>query len=116
MARVPHDWSDDDAVRILGRAGEAMSEGGTLYVVEMVVDESSGAGGLLDLNMLVMTWGAERTGELLTGTSAGTIWRSDRNLTQLRLDSVQLTGSTSLCAGPGQVRDGPVDDHEVVSR
>ena len=50
-------------------------------MVEMVVDESSGAGGLLDLNMLVMTGGAERTEELLTGTSAGTIWRSDRNLT-----------------------------------
>ena len=27
LARVFHDWSDDDAVRILGRAREAMSEG-----------------------------------------------------------------------------------------
>ena len=27
LARVLHDWSDDDAVRILARAREAMSEG-----------------------------------------------------------------------------------------
>ena len=32
-----------------------------LYVVEMVLDEETGSGGLLDLNMLVMTGGAERT-------------------------------------------------------
>ena len=63
LARVLHDWPDDDAVRILRRAREAMSEGGALYVVEMVVDESSGAGGLLDLNMLVTTGGLERTEE-----------------------------------------------------
>ena len=32
-----------------------------LYLVEMVLDEVSGNGGLLDLNMLVMTQGSERT-------------------------------------------------------
>ena len=61
LARVIHDWPDDDALRILVRAREAMPAGGTLYLVEMVLDDSSGTGGLLDLNMLVMTGGAERT-------------------------------------------------------
>ncbi len=61
LARVLHDWPDDDARRILGRAREAMPAGGWLYVVEMTLDEATGAGGLLDLNMLVMTGGRERT-------------------------------------------------------
>ena len=58
-----HDWPDRDALRILRRAREAMAADGTLYVVEMVLDEETGRGGLLDLNMLVMTQGAERTEE-----------------------------------------------------
>ena len=61
LARVLHDWPDDDARRILARAREAMPTGGDLYVVEMTLDETGGAGGLLDLNMLVMTGGRERT-------------------------------------------------------
>ena len=61
LARVLHDWPDDHAVAILRRARDAMPKYGDLYVVEMVLDGSSGAGGLLDLNMLVMTGGAERT-------------------------------------------------------
>ena len=61
LARVLHDWPDDDAHRILARAREAMPVGGSLYVVEMTLDETNGDGGLLDLNMLVMTGGRERT-------------------------------------------------------
>ena len=61
LARVLHDWPDADARGILRRAREAMPTGGSLYVVEMALDETTGAGGLLDLNMLVMTGGRERT-------------------------------------------------------
>ena len=61
LARVLHDWSDHDALRILRRAREAMPMDGTLYVIEVVLDDATGRGGLLDLNMLVMTRGAERT-------------------------------------------------------
>ena len=72
MARVLHDWPDDDTLRILGRARGAMPAGGSLYVVDMILDESTGAGGLLDLNMLVMTGGREHTAgefqELLADT------------------------------------------------
>ena len=63
LARVLHDWRDDDAVRILARAREAMPAEGTLYVIEMVPDDITGAGGLLDLNMLIVAEGAERTKE-----------------------------------------------------
>ena len=62
LARVLHDWPDEASVRILRRARAAIGEKGTLYLVEMVLDETGGAGGLLDLNMLVMARGAERTG------------------------------------------------------
>ena len=61
LARVLHDWPDGEALYILRRAREAMRRDATLYVIEMVLDESGGAGGLLDLHMLVMTQGAERT-------------------------------------------------------
>ena len=61
LARVLHDWSDEAAARILRSARAAMVAGQALYVVEMVLDESSGSGGMLDLNMLAMTGGAERT-------------------------------------------------------
>ena len=61
LARVVHDWPDHDALRILRRARQAMSTDDTLYLIEMVLDDESGVGGLLDLNMLVMTGGAERT-------------------------------------------------------
>ena len=72
LARVLHDWPDDDAERILARARESMPAGGALYVVEMVLDGITGSGGLLDLNMLIVAGGAERTEEqfrhLLDGT------------------------------------------------
>ena len=61
LARVLHDWSDDDAVRIPGRARQSIPASGTLYLVEMLLDADSGKGGLLDLNMLVVAGAAERT-------------------------------------------------------
>ncbi len=71
LARALHDWPDGDALRILERAREAMDRDGLLYVVEMLLGENTGAGGLLDLHMLVMTGGRERTQaqfrELLAG-------------------------------------------------
>ena len=63
LARVLHDWPDEDAVLILAQARGAMPTGGTLYVIEMVPDYDAGTGGLLDLNMLIVAGGAERTEE-----------------------------------------------------
>ena len=60
LARVLHDWNDRDALRILRRARQAMRPDSTLYIVEMIPDEDSPSGGMLDLHMLTMTAGAER--------------------------------------------------------
>ncbi len=61
LARVLHDWPNHDAARILWRSRAVMPKGSLLYVVEMTPDDETGAGGLLDLHLLVVTEGAERT-------------------------------------------------------
>ena len=61
MSRVIHDWSDDLALKILHNAKLALLPGGKIYLIEMILSEDSPNGGLLDLNMLTMTGGRERT-------------------------------------------------------
>jgi hypothetical protein len=64
LARVLHDWDDEDALRIVRRAREALRPGGTLHIIELLLgSEALGdmGGGLLDLHMLVATGGRERT-------------------------------------------------------
>jgi hypothetical protein len=63
MSGVVHDWDDERAVRILANSRASMARTGRVLVVECVVqdgDESSFSR-LLDLNMLVMNGGRERT-------------------------------------------------------
>ena len=88
LARVLHDWPDADAARILKRAREAMPLGGCLYVVEMVLDEFSESGGLLDLNMLVTTGGSERSAERFRVLLAGAGFEM--------LDVVETSGISSV--------------------
>ena len=71
LARVLHDWPDGEAHQILQRAREAMSPGGHLYVVDMVLDEGAPGGRLLDLHMLVTTGGRERTEHQFSSLLAG---------------------------------------------
>jgi 2-polyprenyl-3-methyl-5-hydroxy-6-metoxy-1,4-benzoquinol methylase len=61
LARVLHDWNDEDTLRILARARGSLRAGGRIFVVEMVLPESSFAGGLCDLHLLMATGGQERT-------------------------------------------------------
>jgi O-methyltransferase/methyltransferase family protein len=63
MSGVVHDWDDERAVRILANCRASMARTGRVLVVECVVpdgDENSFTK-LLDLNMLVMNGGRERT-------------------------------------------------------
>jgi hypothetical protein len=66
------DWKDAEAVRILQNCRTAITPDGTLLVIEMTIpdDNHPSPAQLLDLNMLVMTGGQERTqreyGALLT--------------------------------------------------
>ncbi len=65
MKMILHDWDDEQCVAILRNCHRAMKENGKIAVVEMVVtphDEPSPSK-LIDINMLVMTGGRERTRE-----------------------------------------------------
>ena len=63
LCGVVHDWDDDRAVTILRNSRKAIEQSGILLLVEMVVpeDDTSCFSKLLDLNMLVMNGGRERT-------------------------------------------------------
>jgi len=63
LCGVIHDWDDDHGIRILKNCRRAMAKNGRLLLVETVVPENDGNcfSKLLDLNMLVMTGGRERT-------------------------------------------------------
>ena len=63
LSRVMHDWDDNACVAILKRARDVLLLNGAVYLVEMILDEASSDGGMLDLNMLVLTGGMERTRE-----------------------------------------------------
>lgn len=64
LAKVLHDWPDEAAGAILSHALAALTSAGSagrLYIIEGVLSERSGQGGLLDLHMLISTAGRERT-------------------------------------------------------
>lgn len=63
LKHIIHDWSDDDARRILRNVREAMKPAATLVLVEMVVpaDDREHMAKMLDLEMLVSLAGRERT-------------------------------------------------------
>jgi hypothetical protein len=63
LCGVIHDWDDDPAVQILRNCRLVMNRKGRLLLVEVVVpdDDAHCFSKLLDLNMMVMTGGRERT-------------------------------------------------------
>jgi hypothetical protein len=63
LCGVVHDWDDDRALRILANCRKAMSRNGRVLIVDMIVPETNSPSfsKLLDLNMMVMTGGRERT-------------------------------------------------------
>ena len=60
---ILHDWDDERAITILRRCRDAMIPGGKVAIVEMVVGEPSdpGFGALMDINMLAVSPGQERS-------------------------------------------------------
>jgi SAM-dependent methyltransferase len=65
LKKVLHDWSDDDAVRILANCGRAIVPGGRVLVVETLVPAGNAPDPIkvMDVNMLVVTGGRERTAD-----------------------------------------------------
>jgi O-methyltransferase domain/Dimerisation domain len=63
LKNVLHDWNDEEAVRILKRCRQAMRTGGRVVVIEMLLGEMGepGIAALMDLNMMVLLTGGERT-------------------------------------------------------
>jgi SAM-dependent methyltransferase len=63
LCGVTHDWDDARAIRILKNCRRAMAEQGKVLIVDMVVPDTPSAcfSKLIDLNMLVMNGGRERT-------------------------------------------------------
>jgi hypothetical protein len=62
---IIHDWNDEQSVTILKNCHRALGENGKLILVEAVVPEGNEPhfSKFIDLNMLVMTGGRERTEE-----------------------------------------------------
>jgi hypothetical protein len=60
---ILHDWNDADAARILVGIRKAARRTSTLLVIETIIPETAGPhlAKALDVNMLVMTGGRERT-------------------------------------------------------
>lgn len=73
LARVTHDWPNDDAVRILRNARGALPEGGRVFLIEMLASDDGAFGGLCGLHLLLAAGGSERTateyGHLLRAAS-----------------------------------------------
>lgn len=63
LSHVIHDWDDDRSVAILRNCHRAMGKKGKLLLVEEVIPPGNGPsfGKLMDLHMLVVTGGRERT-------------------------------------------------------
>jgi predicted O-methyltransferase YrrM len=63
LKHIVHDWDDDRARAILANVRRAMAPGATVIVVEMLIpeDHTPSPAALLDINMLVMLSGRERT-------------------------------------------------------
>ena len=63
LCGVIHDWDDSRAITILRNCRRAMAEKGRVLLVDMVVPDTDAVSfsKLLDLNMLAMTGGQERT-------------------------------------------------------
>jgi hypothetical protein len=73
MKYILHDWDDAAAVKILRNCRKAMAPGGRVLAVEHVIPPGNGAnwGKLLDINMLTLTGGKERTRDEFRALFAG---------------------------------------------
>jgi hypothetical protein len=65
MKYILHDWDDEKSLRILNNCREAMAPGGRVLVVDHVIPAGNAGdwGKQLDINMMVLTGGQERTRE-----------------------------------------------------
>jgi hypothetical protein len=65
LSHILHDWQDEESIAILRRIRQAMAPNGKLLIVEMVLPpgDAPHEGKILDLLMLTVTGGVERTAD-----------------------------------------------------
>ena len=61
LARVLHDWKDEQVIEILRNAKTSLKPQGKVYVIEMLMSEGNFGGALCDLHLLTVTGGQERS-------------------------------------------------------
>ena len=61
LSRILHDWPDDKAATILANCRKAIKEDGTLLIRDNVLTDRDEIGSQLDVTMMIMTGGEERT-------------------------------------------------------
>lgn len=63
MKMILHDWTDEQSITILKNCSQAMKADSKLLIIECVISEGNTPhpGKFLDINMMVMTGGKERT-------------------------------------------------------
>lgn len=63
MSRILHDWNDKNCLRILQNCYNALEDNGNVYIIEIIHPDNIivDKGVFLNLNMLVITGGKERT-------------------------------------------------------
>ncbi|MEO5946596.1 MAG: methyltransferase [Chitinophagaceae bacterium] len=90
MKHILHDWDDNKAIQILHNCNKALKPGSKLLVIEALIPTGNTPhpGKLMDINMMAMTGGKERTENEFTSmfTAAG-----------LKLIKVIHTNSPTLC-------------------
>ncbi len=59
LARIPHDWDDAPALRLLRNAHGPLHPGGRVFVSEMIPLAYAPAGALCDLHLLAVTGGRD---------------------------------------------------------
>lgn len=79
---VLHDWNDEDARRIVTNIRRAAMPGASLFVIETMVSDRPGQyyGKILDVSMLVLTGGRERSAAELETVLEGTGFRLIREI------------------------------------
>jgi hypothetical protein len=90
LSRVLHDWNDDRANIILKNCFEALSNNGTLYVIENCMDKIKIDLSLLSLNMTAMCESYERTSTQYISICENACFQYDSETTLNELQTVLI--------------------------
>jgi SAM-dependent methyltransferase len=80
LKQIVHDWNDERATRLLQNCHRALAPAGKLLLVEMVIpsDNRPSLAQAMDLNMLILLGGQERTKEQFERLFQATGFRLER--------------------------------------